>query len=596
MFWHRPPRLTRRAFLGALGASALAWNSRLGHVWAAAPAPPSAPPIPGGSSTPPTAFEAAAQRALAGLQARLDPAAGYRPHFLLDFTTGTAQLVHDTYWDSVDLAGRSVDALIRLRAMLGVDESEAEVGLRNYFLGRQGAGGLFYNDQAPDGTGVADTFCQGRALLALTTWFAATGDAEIETRLQWLVDGLAAIATTVDDYSFYPGIKYLDGWRDYALTPDEAYDGLANYGYASQCALPLLEYHALSGHTPALALAGRLLRHFVVHAGLVSAEGHFAGETHASGYLPMAIAAARYGAATDDETYIDWADRLYRWVRANSSSFGWVPGPLGLGAAYFERWYGAPTRRTCETCSLADALELAITLAHLGHAEYWDDVERLARNQLLQNQYGASDVVLRATGCAEAAPSVCTALAGAWESFALPYRLLARPDDRPLVEGCCSASGARALCQVWEQALEQRGGTLFVHLGLTRESPWARVTAHEPAAGQLDVVPHQPLALRLRVPSWAPPDSVTLWVDGAQRDARRASGYVVVDEVPAGATVSLRYALTEREEGFAVNGETMLAYWRGGTVLDVLPDQGPLPIYQPPRTALAGGRQAATNV
>src|SRR5205085_12310260 len=123
-------------------------------------------------------------------------------------------------------------------------------------------------------------------------------------------------------------------------------------------------------------------------------------ETHAAGYVAMASAAVRYGAATDDEQYISWADRLYRWVRANSSEFGWVPGPLGLGADYFARWYDAPPRRTCETCSLADTLNLAILLAGEGHPEYWDDVERYARNQLLQNQFGAAEAVLGADACA----------------------------------------------------------------------------------------------------------------------------------------------------------------------------------------------------
>jgi hypothetical protein len=453
--------------------------------------------------------------------------------------------------------------------VLGGDASAAEVGLRNYFLGRQGEQGLFYNDTEADGSGVADTFSQGRALLGLTTWFAATGDAEVETRLRWLIDGLAGIAASSEDYSYFPGIRYRGGWLDYALMAPHAYDGRDNYGYAAQSALPLLEYHALTGHGPALELAGRLLRHFVAHSGLVDTAGQFAGETHASGYLPMAVAAVRYAAASGDARYLDWADGVYRWVKRNSSGFGWVPGPLGLGAAYFQRWYSAPARLTCETCSLADTLELGLLLARVRQPEYWDDVERFARNQLLQNQYGAAEVVLSATSCARTEPAVRTALAGAWESFALPYRLLARPDDRRVVEGCCSGSGARALSLVWERAVERQGNALSVHLGITRDSPWAQVVSHEPATGRLDVLLREPLAVRIRVPSWAAPDSVMLWVGESQRDARREGSYLV-------------------EEAFTVNEETTLASWRGGVVLDVLPDRGPAPIYEPQRAATGG--------
>jgi hypothetical protein len=599
----RSPSVSRRAFLTALGYGGLAvgagWSvTAPGSVHAqTAPSAVPALPNPGVGIGPrlAPAFQAAAARALDGLVARLDPSAGYRPQFVLDLTGDAARLVHDDYWDGVDLGGRTVDALVRLRRMLGGDAGEAESALRSYFLGRQGEQGLFYND-GPEAAQIADTFCQGRALLGLTSWVAATGDAEVETRLQWLIAGLSGIAVSQDDYSYFPGRAYRGRWLDYALMGQEAYDGLDNYGYAAQCALPLLEYYALSGYRPALELAGRVLRHFVAHSGQVTPEGHFAGETHASGYLPLAIAAVRYGIATSDERFVTWAERLYKWVRSQSSDFGWVPGPLGMGTNYFQRWYLAPQRRTCETCSLADALELASLLARVRSPDYWDDVERFARNQLLQNQYGTAEAVLGPRNCAQTPPAVRAALAGAWESFALPYRLLARPDDRRVVEGCCSASGARALGLVWERSVERQDATLSVHLGITRDSPWAQVISYEPAEGRLEVMVREPLVLRLRVPSWAVPDSLTLAVDGVPREPRRGGGYVLVDEVPAGSRVTLGYRLVEREEGFTVNDETTLAYWRGGSVHDVLPDRGPAPIYQPKRLAHPddGGSTSAT--
>ncbi len=601
----RGPRLSRRAFLGARGRGGAALVSGFrsplsvaAQTPSAADAAPAGAP-PGGAVAPAEGplgpFGAATRRALEGLLARLDPAAGYRPRFLLDLSGDSARLVHDDYWDGVDLAGRTIDGLIRLRRMVGGAASDAELNLRNYFLGRQGDLGLFYGE-GDDATAVADSFSQSRALLGLTAWLAATGDAEIEARLEWLVDGLAQIAVNREDYSYFPGRAYRGRWLDYGLGKDEAYDHLDSYGYASQSALPLLQFYTVAGYRPALDLAGRLLRHFVYHAGLVDDDGHFAGETHAAGYLGMAIAAVGYGVATANAAYVAWADRLYRWVRDNSSEFGWVPGPLGLGPAYFTRWYNAPPRHTCETCSLADMLNLAIALATEGYPEYWDDVERYARNQLLQNQFASAAAVLGADACGRVPSDVQTALTGAWESFALPYRLLARPDDRRYVEGCCSGSGARALSLVWEHGLERRGDALYVHLGLSRGGALADVTSYEPTAGRLDVVPHAATALRLRVPSWAAPDSVALWVDDAQREVRREGGYVAVDEVPAGSRVSLRYDLMERTEAFTVNDETTLARWRGGTVLDVTPDQGPVPIYHPRRTALlaaAAGRGAA---
>lgn len=600
-------RLGRRAFLGALGAGALALGWELRTSRPAAASQVARPASAGGparaasgalAGTPP--LRTLAARAYRGLLARLDADADYRPRFLLDLDAAPAILLHDRYWDSVDLAGRTVDVLVRLRRLLALDRLDAaEEGLRAYLLGRQADDGLFYNEEAgtPE---VADVFCQSRALLGLTTWYASTGDAVVEDALDRLVRGLDRVAVRDGDGSYFPGERYADRWLDQGLLASGGYDGRARLGYGTLCAQGLLELHALAGSRPALRLAGRLLRYFVDQSGLVGPQGHFIGETHAEGYVPTATAAARYGVAADDERYLGWADRLYRWVRDNSSEFGWVPGPLGLGAAYFAKWYGAPVRRTCETCSLVDTIELAITLAQNGHPAYWDDVERFARNQLVENQIGQPAAVL-GDGAAEVDPAALAALAGAWDTFALPYRLLGRPDGRRLTEGCCSASGARALSLIWEQAVEPRERLLYVHLGLTRDTPWASIISHEPLRGQLDVALHERRGLRLRLPSWAAPEQTTLWVDRVQRDLRWEGPYVALDPLPPGSQVSLRYPLAERVEGFSVDDETTLAYWRGGTVVDVLPDDGPAAIYHDRHAAYdllswdAGGAASAAG-
>jgi hypothetical protein len=106
------------------------------------------------------------------------------------------------------------------------------------------------------------------------------------------------------------------------------------------------------------------------------------------------------------------------------------------------------------------------------------------------------------------------------------------------------------------------------------------VVNHEPQQGRLDVRLREALQLRLRAPSWLRPGEATLTVDGAPRPLLLEGPYVVLDPLPAGSQVSLHYPLAERVEGFTVDEKTTLAYWRGGLVIDVLPDEGPAPIYQ----------------
>src|SRR5439155_26153328 len=157
-------------------------------------------------------------------------------------------------------------------------------------------------------------------------------------------------------------------------------------------ALPLARYYELTARPATGRLVEALLRHFVERSGLVAADGSFAGHLHAEGYAPIAIAAARYGAAAGRDDWLAWADRLFQWVRSRGTRYGWVPDRSGLHASYYRYWYGVEALPpTCETCGLVDALELATVLAEGGQPAYWDDVERWTRNHLLASQLGAPD-------------------------------------------------------------------------------------------------------------------------------------------------------------------------------------------------------------
>jgi hypothetical protein len=86
--------------------------------------------------------------------------------------------------------------------------------------------------------------------------------------------------------------------------------------------------------------------------------------------------------------------------------------------------------------------------------------------------------------------------------------------------------------------------------------------------------------VRLRVPDWVVAAGPTLLVNDQRRDLVWEGRYLRLAPLAAGSRVSLRYPLREQVEGFSVNEETTHATWLGGTVVDVVPDQGPVPIYR----------------
>src|SRR5205807_964473 len=103
-------------------------------------------------------------------------------------------------------------------------------------------------------------------------------------------------------------------------------------------------------------------------------------------------------------------------------------------------------------------------LARSGYAEYWDDVERFGRNQLLSSQFPPATTFLPQK--AWDTPGA-RAMAGSFGSATLPTTLLGHLVTRaePVVEGCCTGSGARALHMLWEHTAEDRPDGLWVHLG-----------------------------------------------------------------------------------------------------------------------------------
>lgn len=597
----RAPRVSRRAVFSA-GSSWLA-----GTWLCARPARGSGWLRPGGSSAPsadgPSDRRASyfLQEALAlgraGLAARLDPNAPGHPYFALNLGGEEPALEHDC-WDYVDIPGRMVDALTLVREVVGPDPAGDPLDVvLAYLRGRQRADGLFWNGPSPRPDAYADdcieTFSQSRAALGLVTWFQRTGAAAAEDALDALVAGLGAIAVWDGDTAYFAGSQWRSGWLDTTLTGDSAPDGRAKYGWASLVALPLARYYELTARPAAGRLVEALLSYFIERSDLVAADGRFAGHLHAEGFGAVAIAAARYGAAVGRDDWLAWADRLFQWVRARSTRYGWVPDRSGLQASYYRYWYGIDALPpTCETCGLVDVLELAIALAECGQPDYWDDVERWARNHLLASQIGSPDSLAAGAsvaGVADNDPSspplrallapaahegpLARVVAGAFDNASLPAGLLGFRASglSPIVEGCCACSGLHGLFLAWHHAIVHDGAAVWVHLWISRDSPWAEVVSYEPYVGRLDVRVHTSRPLRVRVPSWVPRAALAILADEQPRTAHWDGDYLRFDALAADQIISLRYPLVDRTEEEQVEDERLRVQWHGGTVVSITP-------------------------
>ncbi len=144
---------------------------------------------------------------------------------------------------------------------------------------------------------------------------------------------------------------------------------------------PLVRWYEISGDASALNLAGNMTNWFLYHSTFVNYDGSFDLSEEGKGvftdhvYHRMAAVAGviKYGIVTGKHDLAEWGKRIFDYVWGFSGGIGFIPERL-------KQPYGS------ETCAIRAMVVSAILLAKAGYPEYWNIVERMARNQMVENQ------------------------------------------------------------------------------------------------------------------------------------------------------------------------------------------------------------------
>lgn len=523
-------------------------------------------------------LQAAASSALSCLIARLDPQLGARPYFWIDIRENPPG-AHHSYWDSTDIAGRFVDGFILGRMITNRgDHRHEEEQLRAHFFEQQGSpDGLFWNWEdvqpsnaemskyAPDagaltGQRHVDMFCQRSPLLAMTSMLAM-GDESIVPRIVQMIGGLRSIAQQDGDEWRFPTYRWAPVVRTAWVQGESVPERWLGYRYALLTGLA--RYVQLSGDPSATELALGLARYYMRH-GDVPHDGRYAANTHSGGVLPVAVGIARLGIWASDTEMIDWSRRVLDWTLQNTPEFGFLFDGLGLDGFFSS---------TCETCGLADLVHLALLLTEAGVGDYWDTIEHVVRNQLVENQLKDA-AQLRALFPGIEDP-VLAMMHGGFECAAYPNRLL----NYTGVEGCCIGGGLRALYLAWRAAVTESDGQSSVNMGLSRLTPFVEVIGHEPWRGRIDVRAHAPRCVRVRLPGGVASHQAALQVDGRVVAGTWEGRYAVFDRLDTGQTVSLIYPISEFARDYRIGDAEYVGSWRGNTMLEISPRAGGYTIY-----------------
>ncbi len=492
--------------------------------------------------------------------ARLDRKKGCQPFFKVVLDP-PARACHDS-WDYCDITSRFVDAMCLIRQVTGESAHWEEQELRRFLLRMANSeDGLFYNQEGENSCYAADMFCQSRALIALCTWHGESGDPEPLHYLRRLARGLINIAERRNGYAFYPRNLYRGGeWIEGGLfySPKDLWTVKAGYGGTQLEGM--MKYFALTQDDAALQFVREYLKYFLDQACVVDENGNYSGHLHSQGIVPTMVGAAMLAEVTCDADLMAHCDRFLRFTLAHCSSFGWVPDGIG--------W------PTCETCAIADVIHLATRLSRMGQGDYWYDIERIARNQLLENQFRDPFGVLDGR---QPEPGLAEMITGSFASWAHPNDLLGGPD----IEACCTGGGVRGIYYVLQNVVHRAvDGCLSVNMLFSVDTAAARIESALPYRGEVKVTLKQRSSLRLRQPEGVAKEDVQLFVNGNPVVPVPLGSAFVVENLSAGDIIEMQFPTPVCVRTEQVAGKEYVVSWKGNSVVSLEPRGGKYPTYQ----------------
>ena len=520
-----------------------------------------------------------------------DPELGYLPYWRVNLETDPPEASHCRP-DCSELPGSWVDGIVLARQMTDSKQGiEAEAGLKEMLLSDYGADGLRYHASLP--------WCpvkhaviheQGYLLNGLVTWYTAAREPRVKETTERLIDSLLATAahqgksytyeleeTGTKSYYFPCDGITPDGW-DFTMLTGRGKEHIFN----GVMILPLVRYYEVSSYEPALDLAEGLINHIVGQTREFGHDGRFIGHFHATMWVVAGI--LRYGLVTDNPQLIELGRKVYDWARLQGSSFGWFP-----------EWVGTrpPDEVDAETCCLADMIELAHMLAESCDDIYWDDVERFARNHLVESQLQSLPAREHETQKVETPQAtyrdVGTRAIGGFAGGSWPNDFMSH--GRRFIAGCCGATGARALFLAWDGIVQKRSDTVWVNMPLNRRTPWLDVFSHHPQEGKFRLLIHDAPKLRVRVPNWAA-GRVSVYVDGSARLPEWQGNYLELNGLARGQEVVFLHPMRKEVSAEVVAGRKYAISWQGNTVMHISPPGKNVPLYLRRETDRDAARRA----
>ena len=350
----------------------------------------------------------------------------------------------------------------------------------------------------------------------------------------------------------------------------------------------LSRWYAQTGDKSSRQLAAKVAR-FMTKRGPwgSTAEGpsmadsyeHARWQGHFHWFATGVVGLADYATTTNDVQLLRYLKSYYEYSRqfgiVRIGFFPAVVTPLAQRRSASQKIYGG-TGQNDEGCALVDMLDIALMLSEAGVGDYWDDIDSMVRNHLVEHQMldrKRLKHIVSHSPKSEMRPeinnteNVIERNIGAFASCAEPTKMYA------WWTMCCNANMMLAIHKAWDATVRFDNGLAQVNLLLNRVSPWVDIDSHLPYEGKVVLRNKQAERMSVRIPLWVDRTALRCEVNGRKVPIRWLGRQLQVEDLQPGDTVTITFPMVETIEKHTERtyNTTYTCRFKGNTLIDISP-------------------------
>ena len=500
-----------------------------------------------------------------------------------------------------DILPKNIRALPYMRNMCGSSQAlDVELEMMRAMLEQVREDGQIYYPadgfHHPKNTSLP--WFNGIAVLAMMNWYERDGKPGWKDWSSLVCGGRKDAVIRVEDRAYYPpeSSRNPDGTWNWTLRhkpfypynpPDEfdfdqqGYEGSAKFEQ-SYSFRALVWNYLMQGDRESLETA-RAVANFVLKPSMwedTSMEGYpgyehgiWAGHVH--GNIASHHALLNLAVADDNNWLKQFVREAYdHTVRNGVVRMGWLPS-WTLPWKYRR---GVGTHATDEPCNLGDWVMQAVNLTDAGMGDYWDDVDSIVRNHLATHQIVNLEEMRRLAGGGDEHDEVMKKFVGSFNQGYKSWTWAA-------TGSCCTANGAFGFYYAWHGITRFDRGVATVNLFLNRASEWMDIDSHLPYEGKVVLHNKRAHTALVRIPVWIRKDAIRSFVNDRPVRPADTGRHLLFRGLESRDTIRLEFPVAEDvdtydfmlgyEEGKEVAPVTYTLTFRGSTVVDIEPREGP---------------------